>query len=235
MMKYLTVKEISSQVSSLIKSQADQGLMLPKTPVEIEYAILIGWGFYELDGDVVTAFAIIYEWKNYVEIGGLITHPDYYGQGLCLKVTSRALEVAKTIGDKPIIALVNEKSTGIFEKLDFFYQKMSRNSNSEKFWEPCKQVCIDYGRWPACNCHFMLYEKDSQKAYTKRFFLERKAILKKQNHKCFGCGKKLTSRMKFRLYWHIDRKIDEDHFHIVCMECAYKCWLWHLNKWPPLF
>lgn len=160
----ISIKQISQQVSQMIKAKADLGLMLPKTPTEIEYKILIGWGFYELDGDVVTAFAAIYEWKKYFEIGAVVTHPDYYGKGLGYTVTKKALEVAKQAGDKPIIAIVNAQSTRIFEKLGFVSHKMPTD---QKFWEPCKQVCVEFGRWPECNCHFMIFENAAKEGGEK--------------------------------------------------------------------
>lgn len=153
----LSVEQISIQVSLLIQPNAELGVMLPKQLEEIENCIRSGKGFYETEGDVVTVYAAIYEWNKYLEIGSVVTHPDFMGKGLATLITKRAIVAAKLLTTKPIIALTNERSTRLFEKLGFVHRKMSVNKT---FWEPCKQTCVDYGRWPACNCHFMILDRD---------------------------------------------------------------------------
>lgn len=151
------IEDISKQIEDMIKPVADLGEMLPKSAKDIEVRIKEGKGFYIQQDGFVVAFAALYEWPRYLEIGSVITRKEYRGKGFAKKVIKLTIETAKGIGGKPIIALTNKKSTKLFESLGFRYQ--DKTVEGKVFWEPCKKTCVDYGRWPDCHCHFMQFDK----------------------------------------------------------------------------
>lgn len=149
--------EIAKQVSDLIRPIAATGKMLPKTPKDIERLLNDNRGFMILCDGIVVAFAGFYDWPKYLEIGSLIVHPSYQHQGLAKQVTLTTIAAAKKYADKPIIALVNSESAGLLESFGF-RTKTREEKLQDSFWDPCKDTCVDYGRWPKCNCNLMELE-----------------------------------------------------------------------------
>ena len=153
----MTTIEIAKQVSKMIEMPARAGRMLPKTPKDIETILGLGRGFYvERDG-LIVSFAAYFEWPKYLEIGSVITHDDYRHQGLAKKIVAETLQAAREYSGKPVIALTNDESAKLFESFGF-RTKPRKEKLQTSFWEPCKDICVDYGRWPRCNCHLMELE-----------------------------------------------------------------------------
>ncbi|AKM82080.1 TPA: GNAT family N-acetyltransferase [Candidatus Berkelbacteria bacterium] len=149
-------KEIAEQIASLINPEASRSNMLPRKAEEIHMAIQKGRGFVIAENGMVICFVAIYEWPRYLEIGSVVTREEYRRRGYASRLINEAVTAAKLMGDKPIIALTNPRSTRLFEALGFRH-KPRKDEVQNGFWEPCKQTCIDYGRWPKCHCTFMQF------------------------------------------------------------------------------
>ena len=151
-------KAIAAQVADLINPEARRGNMLPRKAEEIHQIIQQGKGFAIVENGIVICFVAVYEWPNFLEIGSVITREEFRRKGYASRLIQETVKVAKQMGNKPIIALTNPQSTHLFENLGFHHKpRMSEVQNG--FWEPCKQTCVDYGRWPDCHCHFMQFDK----------------------------------------------------------------------------
>jgi N-acetylglutamate synthase-like GNAT family acetyltransferase len=147
------VSSVAEQVAAMIEYEAERSKMLAKTIGEIiavmksRRAIVI-----EAKGQVI-AFAAVYEWKHYAEIGSVVTHPEHRKKGHGLEAINRSMAFAYSL-HKPIIALANEASSRLFEKVGF--KPGDKRTAHSELWAPCPTECLEYAKWPDCHCQLMI-------------------------------------------------------------------------------
>jgi len=149
-------KEQILRFVELIKREAERGSMLPA-----DYASLAQ---SEVDGEVLVeagedgtwrSIAVIYPGDKCVEIGAVITDPECRGRGYATRVVTQAiLRAEESFPDLPIIAMTNEASTGLFQKLGF--REHDKGTVFPELQEPCRRLCPEWDNWPNCHCHYLV-------------------------------------------------------------------------------
>lgn len=149
----MKAREIAEQVHALTLREVSN--MLVKSVDEILASLMEQRGFVISSQGVVVAYAALYEWQNYYEIGSVVTHPDHRRRGYAEKVAAEAIAAARLLGDKQIIALTNQASTPLFSKLGF--EETPKTNGKPELWESCvSDKCPEQCQWPQCHCRLMI-------------------------------------------------------------------------------
>lgn len=154
-------KRIGEEVSKMVDPEAKRGKMLPIDAETATRRIEIGRAFYQENGGKAVSFGTFDEMDECVEVRSIITDETLRGQGLATKVTQKVVLGAQRLTPKPLVALCNNESSGLFRKLGF--RLAAKELGFPELWQEC-QGCSEYGNWPNCHCQYMqllgkMYEK----------------------------------------------------------------------------
>jgi len=141
------------RIAGFIAEAAEKGLMLPKTPDEVEELMEACKGFMLYRDGQAVSFAAVYE-DEQIEIGSVVTDPAYRHQHLASETVWEATQQSWN-PEKKTVAFTNEASTQLFHKIGF--RELPKAQMPQSAQELCK-ACGEFGSFPNCHCHYMCFD-----------------------------------------------------------------------------
>lgn len=130
------------QIHQLLLTYAKDGLVLPRSLMEIFEAIRDFYVFIE-DDQVVGAAALNICWEDLAEVRSLVVHENCGGRGVGKQLVKACLAEARQLGIGRVFALTYQQA--FFEKLGF--QVIDKSELPQKIWGDC----IKCAKFPECD------------------------------------------------------------------------------------
>lgn len=143
-----TVKDADTIVK-LVNNNANNGLMLSKTPYKI-YTTIQNFFVAVDDGIIVGCAALSVLWNDLCEICSLAVNDQYKGRGIGRKLIEQCIEKAKKLEIPRIIALTYQDK--FFEKVGF--HQVDKDKFPRKLW----RECLECPKLENCDEFAYLYE-----------------------------------------------------------------------------
>jgi len=139
-----------TRIEQLIKEEANANNMLPLARSEIQLAFDKNRAVTAFSGKKPIGYVYLHLWQHYIEISGIVVHPNFRQQGLGLILIKTALSLAKRSFDLPIIILPNKVSGKIAKQLGFTHK--DKTFFHPEIWSTCP-TCKDYQNFPKTTEH----------------------------------------------------------------------------------
>ena len=130
------------QIHKLLLNYAKDGLVLPRSLMEIFEAIRDFYVFVEGDR-VVGAAALNICWEDLAEVRSLVVHEDFGGRGIGRHLVEACISEARQLGIGRVFALTYQQT--FFEKLGFAV--IEKSELPQKIWGDC----IKCAKFPECD------------------------------------------------------------------------------------
>lgn len=130
------------QIHKLLLTYAKDGLVLPRSLMEIFEAIRDFYVFVEEDR-VIGAAALNICWEDLAEVRSLVVHKDYGGRGIGRYLVEACIGEARQLGIGRVFALTYQQV--FFEKLGFTV--IEKSQLPQKIWGDC----IKCAKFPECD------------------------------------------------------------------------------------
>lgn len=130
------------QIHKLLLNYAKDGLVLPRSLMEIFEAIRDFYVFVEGDR-VVGAAALNICWEDLAEVRSLVVHEEFGGRGIGKLLVEACISEARQLGIGRIFALTYQQV--FFEKLGFTV--IEKSELPQKIWGDC----IKCAKFPECD------------------------------------------------------------------------------------
>lgn len=130
------------QIHKLLLTYAKDGLVLPRSLMEIFEAIRDFYVFVEEDR-VLGAAALNICWEDLAEVRSLVVHADCGGRGIGRQLVEACVNEARQLGIGRVFALTYQQV--FFEKLGFTV--IEKSELPQKIWGDC----IKCAKFPECD------------------------------------------------------------------------------------
>ncbi len=130
------------QIHKLLLNYAKEGLVLPRSLMEIFEAIRDFYVFVDNER-VVGAAALNICWEDLAEVRSLVVHEDFGGRGIGRHLVEACISEARQLGIGRVFALTYQQS--FFEKLGFAV--IEKSELPQKIWGDC----IKCAKFPECD------------------------------------------------------------------------------------
>ena len=136
-------------IFELVNDFAKQGLMLPKSQIDL-YESIRDFFVVEIDNKVVACGALKVFLDDLAEIRSLATNKDFQKMGLGKTITQKLLDDAKELGIKKVFTLSY--------KVDFFKKQgftlIKKEELPQKIWRDCYKC----PKFPNCDENALIIE-----------------------------------------------------------------------------
>ena len=130
------------QIHKLLLTYAKEGLVLPRSLMEIFEAIRDFYVFVDNER-VVGAAALNICWEDLAEVRSLVVHEDFGGRGIGRHLVEACISEARQLGIGRVFALTYQQT--FFEKLGFTV--IEKSELPQKIWGDC----IKCAKFPECD------------------------------------------------------------------------------------
>lgn len=149
----MTIREANVEdvdtIVELITINADQGLMLSKTPYKV-FSTIQNF-FVAIDNNKVTGcVSLSVIWRDLCEITSLAVDENYKQKGIGKMLVNKCIEKAKSLKIPKVIALTYQDK--FFEKLNF--KQVDKDQFPRKLW----RECLECPKLENCDEMAYLYE-----------------------------------------------------------------------------
>ena len=136
-------------IFELVNDFAKQGLMLPKSQIDL-YESIRDFFVVEIDNKVVACGALKVFLDDLAEIRSLATNKDFQKMGLGKMITQKLLDDAKELGIKKVFTLSYQ--VDFFKKQEFTLIK--KEELPQKIWRDCYKC----PKFPNCDENALIIE-----------------------------------------------------------------------------
>jgi amino-acid N-acetyltransferase len=130
------------QIHQLLLVYVKDGLVLPRSLMDIFEAIRDFYVFVEDDRVIGTAALNIY-WEDLAEVRSLVVHENHGGRGIGRQLVEACISEARQLGIGRVFALTYQQT--FFEKLGF--EVIEKSELPQKIWG----ACIKCAKFPECD------------------------------------------------------------------------------------